>query len=1076
MPHTEEPLTTQNITAEDEPAGAQQAAAEEPHAVAFSALGVDDIICQGLASAGIYTTFPIQALTLPIALGGQDIIGQARTGTGKTLAFGVPLLQRLIGAAPDKRPTGLVVVPTRELAVQVAEDIQAAGAYLKARVVTVYGGRAYEPQIDALRKGSDIVVGTPGRLIDLANRRDLDLSGVQALVLDEADKMLDLGFLPDVERIVKMTPETRQTMLFSATMPGEVVTLARRHMHRPMNIRAEHSNEPESVPAIEQHVFRTHHLDKIEVLARVLQAKDRGLSMVFTQTKRTADQVSIALTGRGFAVGTVHGDLGQAQRERSLRAFRSGKVDVLVATDVAARGIDIDDVTHVINYECPEDEKAYVHRIGRTGRAGRTGVSVTFVDWQDMQRWKLINDAHSLGMAEPAETYSTSEQLYAELSIPPHATGTLPRELRARAGLAAEETEDLGETGRKRSPRSRKRSSGRETTASGRSGGAAASGARGAAAADGAASGATRATRRRRRTRGGREIEGDRKLSLDNVSTPTSLQLPEGVQKTSVTTTRGVFAALEALPVTGQADRAPALLVPGYTGSKEDFLLILERLAAAGRRVISVDQRGQYETPGTDDPVDYQFPALGADVAALMAATGARHLLGHSFGGLVARETVLGDHQPTTFTLMSSGPSALEGERATELRGMLSVLGTEVSAQRVRAIWEGYLEPQAVANGTPRAIIAFLRERMLGSSAAGLMEMGLQLLTAPDKTDELAKAGDFPVLVLYGEDDNAWLPATQEEMASRIGAERICIPGAAHSPAIEAPATTSDALTAFWNSADAELVRTVRRKCRYSSTFYGRLVAEAVPRAAGRRRGRSLGAVPYVIAPPAPAAGARREDLVAAPAFARALVGIPAFTGDRLGPAQLPGERLVGVIPGQHLARRQMMQFHLGAGPVQRAGRGQRVDRERQRTAGVVDGERVPPGLVIDHDELSVAGIQPVDAAGEGDQVGAGRHRAFHADRLVRGIQPGNVPLDHLARSLALLGRLRLVQVAVAEPAADKQRARGRDGPLFPREPPPAGQRVVHARAKAVVRPGRALLRSGPVQVTETVPARAIEP
>jgi superfamily II DNA/RNA helicase len=947
VPHTEEPLTTQHITAEDEPAGAQQAAAEEPHAVAFSALGVDDIICQGLASAGIYTTFPIQALTLPIALGGQDIIGQARTGTGKTLAFGVPLLQRLIGAAPDKRPTGLVVVPTRELAVQVAKDIEAAGAYLKAHVVTVYGGRAYEPQIDALRKGSDIVVGTPGRLIDLANRRDLDLSGVQALVLDEADKMLDLGFLPDVERIVKMTPETRQTMLFSATMPGEVVTLARRHMHRPMNIRAEHSNEPEAVPAIEQHVFRTHHLDKIEVLARVLQAKDRGLSMVFTQTKRTADQVSTALTGRGFAVGTVHGDLGQAQRERSLRAFRGGKVDVLVATDVAARGIDIDDVTHVINYECPEDEKAYVHRIGRTGRAGRTGVSVTFVDWQDMQRWKLINDAYSLGMAEPAETYSNSEHLYAELSIPPHATGTLPREQRARAGLAAEETEDLGETGLKRSPRSRKRSgpaarSGRGDTASsssGRSGGAGASGTRGAPAADGAAAGAARAPRRRRRTRGGREIEGDRKLSLDNVSTPTSLQLPEGVQKTSVTTTRGVFAALEAVPVTGPADRAPALLVPGYTGSKEDFLLILERLAAAGRRVISVDQRGQYETPGSDDPVEYQFPALGADVAALMAATGARHLLGHSFGGLVARETVLGDHQPTTFTLMSSGPSGLEGERATELRGMLSVLGTEVSAQRVRAIWESYLEPQAVASGTPKAIIAFLRERMLGSSAAGLMEMGLQLLTAPDKTDELAKAGDFPVLVLYGEDDNAWLPSTQEEMASRIGAERVCIPGAAHSPAIEAPATTSDALTAFWNSSDTELL------------------AESIPGAVRGRRGGSLRAVPYVIAPPAPAARARREDLVAAPAVARALVGLRAFTGDRLGPAQLPGERLVGVVPGQHLTGRKMMQFHPGTGPVQRAGGGQRVDRERQRAAGVVDGERVPPGLVIDHDKLAVAGI-----------------------------------------------------------------------------------------------------------------------
>jgi superfamily II DNA/RNA helicase len=774
--------------------------------VPFADLGVHDIICQGLASAGIYTTFPIQALTLPIALGGHDIIGQARTGTGKTLAFGVPLLQRLIGRTSDKRPTGLVVVPTRELAVQVAEDIEAAGAYLKASVVTVYGGRAYEPQIDALRKGADIVVGTPGRLIDLAKRRDLDLSGVQSLVLDEADKMLDLGFLPDVERIVAMTPGSRQTMLFSATMPGEVVTLSRRHMRQPMNIRAEHAGEPESVPAIEQHVFRTHHLDKIEVLARMLQAKDRGLSMVFTQTKRVADQVSTALSGRGFAVGTVHGDLGQAQRERALRAFRNGKIDVLVATDVAARGIDIDDVTHVVNYECPEDEKTYVHRIGRTGRAGRTGVAVTFVDWQAMQRWKLINEALSLGLPEPAETYSTSEHLYAELAIPPDATGTLPRDQRDRAGLAAEETEDLGETGAKRSRNRRRSDRSGSRSGTSRSGGsrAATGGSRTAAAsATEAGSTADRPKRRRRRTRGGREIEGDRKLSLDIVSTPTSLQLPEGVKRTRVTTTRGVFAALEAVPVTGPADRATAILVPGYTGSKEDFIHVLERLAAAGRKVFAIDQRGQYETPGSDDPADYQVGALGADVAALMSATGARHLLGHSFGGLVATQSVLENHQPRTLTLMSSGPGALTGDRADELRGMLSVLGTDVSSEQVRAIWQGYLEPQARADGTPGPVVEFLRDRMLRSSATGLMEMGLQLLSAPDRTDELAKTGDFPILVLYGENDNAWAPGAQEDMAARLHAGRICIPAAVHSPAVEAPATTADALTSFWNAAEA---------------------------------------------------------------------------------------------------------------------------------------------------------------------------------------------------------------------------------------------------------------------------------
>ena len=412
----------------------------------------------------------------------------------------------------NRAPSALVVVPTRELAIQVADDIVQAGLHLGARVLTVYGGRAYEPQIDGLAAGTDIVVGTPGRLLDLADRKNLDLSQIRALVLDEADKMLDLGFLPDVERLLKLTPDDRQTMLFSATMPGEVVTLARRHMRRPTNIRAEEPDESAPPPLTRQHVYRTHHLDKIEVLARVLQAKDRGLSMVFCQTKRAADQVAAALDGRGFAAATVHGDLGQAQRERALRAFRTGKVDVLVATDVAARGIDVDDVTHVVNYECPDDEKAYVHRIGRTGRAGRAGVAITFVDWRDMQRWKLINDAFGLGQPEPAETYSTSEHLYAELSIPPDATGTLPRAMRARAGLAAEAEEDLGETGRARSrrggPRSRARGKGQRGGDAPAREARDAKKARDARAARADESGMPRA-RRRRRTRGGREVSGE---------------------------------------------------------------------------------------------------------------------------------------------------------------------------------------------------------------------------------------------------------------------------------------------------------------------------------------------------------------------------------------------------------------------------------------------------------------------------------------------------------------------------------------------------------------------------------------
>ncbi|MBO0804681.1 MAG: DEAD/DEAH box helicase [Nocardiopsaceae bacterium] len=438
--------------------------------VPFRDLGADEVICAALDAAGITSSFPIQALTLPLAIDGQDIIGQARTGTGKTLAFGIPLLHRVatIFAADRevKQPSALVVVPTRELAVQVADDITRAGSRMAARVLTVYGGRAYEPQIDGLKAGTDIVVGTPGRLLDLANRRNLDLSRIRSLVLDEADKMLDLGFLPDVERLLKLTPSDRQTMLFSATMPGEVVTLARRHMRHPTNIRAEDAGESAPPPLTTQHVYRTHPMDKIEVLARLLQAKDRGLSMVFCHTKRAVDQVTSALDGRGFAVASVHGDLGQSQRERALRAFRNGKVDVLVATEVAARGIDVDGVTHVVNYECPDDEKTYVHRIGRTGRAGRAGVAVTFVDWREVQRWKLINDALGLGQPEPAETYSTSEHLYSDLSIPPEAKGTLPRAQRGRAGLEAEVEEDLGETGRTRSrpPRDRDRDRGRNRT------------------------------------------------------------------------------------------------------------------------------------------------------------------------------------------------------------------------------------------------------------------------------------------------------------------------------------------------------------------------------------------------------------------------------------------------------------------------------------------------------------------------------------------------------------------------------------------------------------------------------------
>ncbi|MDA8321159.1 MAG: DEAD/DEAH box helicase [Actinomycetota bacterium] len=478
------------VTSAD-PAGAATAVSASAGTGTFGDFGIAAPIIDALAAAGVTTPFPIQALTLPVALTGQDVIGQARTGTGKTFAFGIPILQHClaVGRGKPTAPRALVVVPTRELAIQVAEDLRTAGARTDMNVVTLYGGRAYEPQIEALAT-VDVVVGTPGRLLDLARQRNLDLGAVEILVLDEADRMLDLGFLPDVEAILRLTPDHHQTMLFSATMPAEIVTLARRHLHRPMHIRAEQGDEPAHVPTTDQHVFRAHQLDKIEVLARVLQAEGRGLTIVFCRTRRSCDHVTSALTERGFAAAAVHGDLGQSQRERALRAFRSGKVDVLVATDVAARGLDVDDVTHVVNYECPEDEKAYLHRIGRTGRAGRTGTAVTFVDWQDVGRWKLISDTLGLDRPEPMETYSTSEHLYTALGIPAGVTGSLPRSQRERAGLDAEALEDIGETGRTRSRSGGRPDSPRDTARS----------------ADGEAS--ARRNRNRRRTRSGAPVSG----------------------------------------------------------------------------------------------------------------------------------------------------------------------------------------------------------------------------------------------------------------------------------------------------------------------------------------------------------------------------------------------------------------------------------------------------------------------------------------------------------------------------------------------------------------------------------------
>ncbi len=423
---------------------------------------------RALADDGIERPFAIQELTLPLGLDGDDLIGQARTGMGKTFAFGVPLLQRI---STDPKPlTGtpraLVVVPTRELCLQVSGDLADAAKYLTAdgkrplSVVAIYGGRPYEPQIEALRAGAEVVVGTPGRLLDLAQQGHLQLGELAVLVLDEADEMLDLGFLPDIERILAQIPDDRQSMLFSATMPDPIITLARRFMNQPTHIRAEAPHSSAVHDATEQFVYRSHALDKMELVSRVLQARGRGATMVFTRTKSTAQKVADDLAVRGFAVGAVHGDLGQIAREKSLKLFRTGGIDVLVATDVAARGIDIDDVTHVINYQCPDDDKNYVHRIGRTGRAGRTGVAVTLVDWDELARWAMIDKALNLRCPDPAETYSSSPHLYTELDIPTGATGTVGKPNKSPAKRPARDAGTDGPRARRSPDRSRRRTRG----------------------------------------------------------------------------------------------------------------------------------------------------------------------------------------------------------------------------------------------------------------------------------------------------------------------------------------------------------------------------------------------------------------------------------------------------------------------------------------------------------------------------------------------------------------------------------------------------------------------------------------
>jgi len=344
------------------------------HQQSFRELGVSARVSDALAARSIHEPFTIQSLVLPDALAGLDVLAKSPTGSGKTLAFAIPIVERT--TKQDRRPSALVLVPTRELAVQVTEDFSAIAAANGLRVAAVYGGMPLKSQADRAR-GANILVATPGRLQDLADRRLLDLSAVRILVLDEADRMLDMGFKPQVDKIVRLLPKNRQTMFFSATLDGEVGELARAYTSSPSRFEADLPVD-RAVGEIVHSFVAVSPDTKVETLVEHIRANE-GLTLVFVRTKRGADRLAKKLAFHQVEAVSMHGDLSQGQRQRALRRFETGKVQVLVATDVAARGLDIDDIAHVINYDPPEEDKGYVHRTGRTGRAGRNGIAITFV-------------------------------------------------------------------------------------------------------------------------------------------------------------------------------------------------------------------------------------------------------------------------------------------------------------------------------------------------------------------------------------------------------------------------------------------------------------------------------------------------------------------------------------------------------------------------------------------------------------------------------------------------------------------------------------------------------------------------
>ncbi|MDP4086415.1 MAG: DEAD/DEAH box helicase [Bacillota bacterium] len=341
----------------------------------FQDLGISQATLKAVLKMGFEEATPIQAETIPLSLQNKDLIGQAQTGTGKTAAFGIPLVEK-VDIKMDAIQ-GIIIAPTRELAIQVSEELYKIGSGKRVRVLPIYGGQDISRQIRSLKKFPHIIVGTPGRLLDHINRKTMRLDQVHTTILDEADEMLNMGFIEDIEAILAEIPAERQTLLFSATMPTPIQRMAERFMKDPQVVRVKMKEM--TVPSIEQYYLEVQEKNKFDVLTRLLDIQSPELAIVFGRTKRRVDELSEALTLRGYTAEGIHGDLSQAKRLSVLRKFKEGTIDVLVATDVAARGLDISGVTHVYNFDIPQDPESYVHRIGRTGRAGKTGVALTFI-------------------------------------------------------------------------------------------------------------------------------------------------------------------------------------------------------------------------------------------------------------------------------------------------------------------------------------------------------------------------------------------------------------------------------------------------------------------------------------------------------------------------------------------------------------------------------------------------------------------------------------------------------------------------------------------------------------------------